>query len=365
MQTDMHYYGTFAMARAAGLSLDTCKTIATCSEYVDDNAGKISVLFKDGARIDTKPSAHHLTDIHNAKLANINDEDQRHIWVPFHFLPGNEGEDYTERLVCRKNSDIAQEMVSYYLSNSHSSFIAELIGVCAHVYADTFSHYGFSGVSSRRNNVDQSQLAVVGEIDPDIKRYVEEKAESFFSNYEGRGAGLLDNIKAWCAEKLTGALGHGGAATYPDRPFLEWIFYYEYPIARREHRVNADAFLEGCRALYSMFARLAEARPDLTDKSVEWVSIEANVRKILATQDRLEARINAWKDATERGLLGSAFMIPDYNAMTFDAEFSSLNESEDSTKALETSLFRFHQAVEMHLTYVIKQLLPSHGLVLN
>ena len=38
----------------------------------------------------------------------------------------------------------------------------------AHVYADTFSHYGFSGVSSRNNKVDGSSF----ELD------VEDKVES-------------------------------------------------------------------------------------------------------------------------------------------------------------------------------------------
>ena len=36
MQLDMHYYGTYAMARAAGLKPQVCITIATASQFVDD-----------------------------------------------------------------------------------------------------------------------------------------------------------------------------------------------------------------------------------------------------------------------------------------------------------------------------------------
>ena len=83
MLTDMHYYGTYAMARAAGLKKKIAETIATASQFVDDNAEKDSINFRDGARLDAEATAHHAVDIKNTDL-----EDQRKIWVPFHFLPG-------------------------------------------------------------------------------------------------------------------------------------------------------------------------------------------------------------------------------------------------------------------------------------
>jgi len=36
MQEDMHYYGTYAMARAAGLKAAHAKVIAYAAQYVDD-----------------------------------------------------------------------------------------------------------------------------------------------------------------------------------------------------------------------------------------------------------------------------------------------------------------------------------------
>ena len=98
---------------------------------------------------------------HTFDVANIDAEDQRKVWVPFHFIPGNEGDEYTERLVCRKNSDIAQEMVDHHVDLPDKRFYLPLIGITAHVYADTFSHYGFSGVSSRKNRIDSDSLRIV------------------------------------------------------------------------------------------------------------------------------------------------------------------------------------------------------------
>ena len=36
MQKDMHYYGVYAMARAAGMRVGPAEIVATASEYVDD-----------------------------------------------------------------------------------------------------------------------------------------------------------------------------------------------------------------------------------------------------------------------------------------------------------------------------------------
>ena len=36
MQKDMHFYGVYAMARAAGIKPDSAYTIAYASQFVDD-----------------------------------------------------------------------------------------------------------------------------------------------------------------------------------------------------------------------------------------------------------------------------------------------------------------------------------------
>jgi hypothetical protein len=223
VQIDMHYCATYAMARAAGLTADAARTIATCSQFVDDNTHKDAVNFGDGSRIDSEATAHHAAD-----RANLSAHDQRRVWVPFHFLPGNAGETYQERLKCRIDSEIAQEMRDHHLGYSDRAFALEMMGITAHVYADTFSHYGFSGISSPGNRVDQGsfkfhedvaglEASIVG-LSPRMRDYISKKADIFLKRPGSFHGSMRDNLEARVAQRLSGALGHGSVATYPDRP---------------------------------------------------------------------------------------------------------------------------------------------------
>lgn len=367
MQTDMHYYGTYAMARAAGLKKEVCQIIATAAQFVDDNAVAEAVQFRDAARIDVEATAHHTLDAHNVKVSRMNEKDQRHIWVPFHFLPGNEGEEFTERLICRMDSPIAREMVGHHLSRAQEPFAVELMGVAAHVYADTFSHYGFSGVSSRRNKVDNGAFEFGDNLTPKMRTYVTKKAGSFFDDYAEHGANLVSNIKAWIAETVSGALGHGAAATYPDRPFLNWSLTYEHPEPRQEWRDNHATFLKGCQALHGMFLRFAENAPDNTDgNGLEWQVIEDRVAEVLATQEGKEGRIEAWHAAAgDPALFGASEKIPVYDSKGWISSFSNLDGQAESNAALENHVYRFYQAAAHHRTYVLRDLLPRHGLIVD
>lgn len=359
MQIDMHYYGTYAMARAAGLNRDASIIIATAAQFVDDNADKESIKFKDGARIDVDATAHHALDI-----KNIDEEDQRQIWVPFHFLPGNEGSSYTERLICRKNSRIAREMVEHNLLLLNEPYALQLMGITAHVYADTFSHYGFSGISSRKNKVVNDSFDL-GKLDQRTESYIRDKEKRFKDKYPKEG-GLLDNIKSWFAEGLSGALGHGAAVTYPDRPYLVWSFEYEETNQRCETRNNPQTFLEGCEALHELFRKVAEARSDLAEENYkDFSSIEGTVKEILLMQKDKSGRIEAWKEAAQSGDLFAtgAESIPSYDENDWLNQRDDLKDTEESSIALNLPVYHFYQAASIHRIYVLRNLLPSHGLV--
>ena len=380
MQKDMHYYGTYAMARAAGLAPKVCRTIATAAEFVDDNGDKETIEFPDGGRLDFVPTAHHTTDIEN-----IDRHDQRLVWVPFHFIPGNEGRSMSERLLCRKDSEIAREMIDHNLSLADKPFGLHLAGITAHVYADTFSHYGFSGVSSRWNRIDTSSVEFF-DIEPKIRGYLEEKASRFPEKY-GKEMGRLPNIRdpeSWnhrlsdtisrlkdrfmgnAAEALSGALGHGAAVTYPDRPFLRWQFDYEHPKRRSSGlRDNPATFLEACEKLHGMFRRLGERNPDaMQDGGCAFEDIRDAVVPILATQASREGREKAWKNAAKAGdlFVKSESILP-YQGASWKRELDGLRRATDSRKALDKSIFRFFQAAAAHRTFVLRDLLPRHGLV--
>ena len=370
------------MARAAGLAPKVCQTIATAAEFVDDNGDRDTIEFPDGGRLDIIPTAHHTTDI-----KNIDHHDQRLIWVPFHFIPGNQGRTVSERLLCRKDSAIAREMIEHNLSYANRAFGLHLIGITSHVYADTFSHYGFSGVSSRWNKIDSASFELI-DVDKKIQKHLERKASRFREKY-GEEMGELPNIRdpeKWsdsfsksflkfkdrflsdAAETLSGGLGHGAAMTYPDRPYLKWKFNYQYPKSRQSGlRENPVTFLEACEKLHAMFCRLTNIIPDAKhDNGRTFSDIRDNVARILMTQARLDGREKVWKEAAMAGdLFARPESILPYQGKQWMRGFEALRNATDSRKALEKPIFRFFQAAATHRTYVLRDLLTKYNLVVD
>ena len=376
MQIDMHYYCTFAMARAAGLSRKDSRIIATAAQFVDDNAGKDTIIFKDGARLDVDATAHHFLDV-----ANIDPEDQRHVWVPFHFIPGNKGDEYTEKLICGRNSTVIQELVRHHVGLSEKSYYLPLLGITAHVFADTFSHYGFSGVSSRKNRVDIDTLQIVNGdgFDEDLHDHIAKKGIRFRQRY-GREGGFLPNIKRlWrsvkseIAETGSGALGHGAALTYPDRPYMHWQFEYEDQRGEGrggvQDRNNPVTFLEGAEALHDLFRRVREYR-DMAgaDNGLEWGQIAERVKEIIDRPGRKQERVGYWQEAARGGDLGEGpgEAIPNYADHNWNEQREDLAEDlADSSAVFQRPVFQFYQAAAAHRIYVLRDLLPSHGLLGN
>ena len=118
MQEDMHYYGTYALARAAGLDVERAKIIAYATQYVDDSFNSEIHVHLDGGWFETTATAHTGFE---AIINSIADSfEQRKVWVPFHFLPGGEGETLSEKLICQKDSKLSQEMVKNHIRHSAS-----------------------------------------------------------------------------------------------------------------------------------------------------------------------------------------------------------------------------------------------------
>ena len=376
MQIDMHYYCTYAMARAAGLSPNDSRIIAIAAQFVDDNAGKDTITFSDGARLDVDATAHHVFDV-----ANINPEDQRHVWVPFHFIPGNEGNEYTEKLICRKNSAVVRELVDHHIGLLEKDYYLPLLGITAHVFADTFSHYGFSGVSSRKNRIDIETLHIVNgdQFEEGLHHHIKKKEERFRQRY-GREGGFLPNIKRFwqsvkseAAETGSGALGHGAALTYPDRPYMHWQFQYEDKagVERGEiqDRNNPKTFLEGAEALHGMFGKVRELRDvEGADHGRDWGQIADRVKETIDRPGRKEERVGYWQEAVMSGDLYErpGEPIPNYEDHDWNEQREYLAEDRaTSSTVFQRPVFQFYQAAAAHRVYVLRDLLPGHGVLGN
>jgi len=361
MELDMHYYGTYAMARAAGVRREVCREIAAAAQFVDDNGDKSSLELSDGARLDVEATAHHTLN-----LRNLDPEDQRQIWLPFHFLPGNSGEPYAERLLCTKDSPVARKMIALNLEMLDQPFAPQLLGITAHVYADTFSHYGFSGVSARENRVINGSIRFY-DLSPEMTSYITAKARRFKWTYHP--CTFRQFIKSCGAEFFSRALGHGAVMTYPDRPYLKWDFVYENAPDKKRCplRDNPATYLEGCAQLHQLFQRAAGARPDFAERAacMDFSRIEATVKNILALQAPMAERIAAWRNAARHGLLfgTGAEEIPVYPENAWLDNQEALANMADSRRAPGLPAFRFYQAAAVHRTNIIRHLLPQHELI--
>ena len=365
MQTDMHYYGTYAIARMAGFTPKDAQTIAYSAQFVDDSTKSDSDEHADGGLIYGIATAHSNGQV--AKNRLVDQIEQKRVWTPFHFIPGGKGTTLEQKLVCQKDSLIAQEMFNNHIHFAkNSNFGLHLIGIASHVYADTFSHYGFSGISTDNNSVDPNSITLIDVKDKGMEAYLMNKYNAFLKKY---APDII--IKCWrwiankAAEQFSGALGHGGVGTYPDRPFLHWQFTYNNS-KQLSDRNNRETFLEGSEKLYNKLVEFGQAYTPEHKANTPFDNVKATIADILNTEAPMAERIEKWCNAVNNSEL---FEKAETEYLSYDhkiweqqktIEFHTLASSTEATKL---DVYKFHQAAIYHRYYVLKDLLPQHGIV--
>ena len=366
----MHYYGTYVIARAAGLPIDKARIIAYSAQYVDDSTDADSEVNADGGMFMNIATAH--TNAQATFNAVAHTSEQRLVWVPFHFYPGGEGDSIFEKLICRKDSAVAREMVAHHIQqavNAKDSYGAALMGITCHVYADTFSHYGFSGVSSSLNEIDADSFELEVE-DPAVKAYVMTKLAEFFTKYGSRSwVSGFQKLASMGASTATGALGHGAVGTYPDRPFLKWRFrYMEDELNTGEWRENQKTFLEGCEKLHAALSAFGKQSGWASDP-VEFANIRDTVAGILAKEGNMAERTAEWQSKV---LAGEIYPVADkqkeiqaldYDHSEWEQEKERFSELSHSDEIIGSAVYQFHQAAAYHRNYTLRHLLPNHGIL--
>ena len=351
MQQDMHFYGVYAMARAAGIKPDSAYTIAYASQFVDDALeGEVNILTNNTA-VYPIITSHIPMDYKNTVL-----RDQWKVWVPFHFLPGNKNtaRSFYGKMACLKGTESipAQMILKHALSHKAKPFGLHLAGVTAHVYADTFAHYGFVGLSCDWNKVKNESITPRRSHTSRIYKYIKDK----FENFTVRIAGTF-------AETVP--VGHGAVATYPDRPYLNWQYLPEdgRGLIKRE---NPKDYSKACELLYGFFIEFlkdnaAHGRPDQRG----WNRLKSTVENILKKEGQKQERINQWKSAISRNALFQATQkdkrvkyseeVWQYHRISRHiADQGSLDDCDAS---------HFIHAAWRHRNYVLYELLPEIGLV--
>lgn len=375
MKKEMHYEGTYCLARLAGLDQKTARTIAYANTYVDHSVDKEVENHETGGMLVAEETAHHF-----AQAKNIYPVHQRYIWTPFHFLPSCEGSNFYERVICVKASQnpLADLMMDHHLSVSSSAdFGKHLIGITTHVLQDSFSHQGFSGVASPLNCLHNRSIKHLNATEG-TKEHLKKEKVSFHRRFgeEKRGKGLylwITKLFGSVAEDLTGGLGHAAAYTCPDLPYLRWTYKYEEgPHAGQElERENQQEFLESCQSLHGFLTRVAVVHPDWVDDSlaVPWSGeLENNLRQILQVQDGTEERGAEWRKAFKNGKLhpagkkGERFV--EYDHKDWEGVRDKFSDLTRPGEIIAEDVYRFYQAASYHRHYLLRELMPQHGVVM-
>ena len=353
MNIDFHYGVVYIIGRLGGLSKEDAQVVAHACQYVDDATTPGLLRFNGGETFERFASAHKMFDYKNA------DNDQnRIVWAPFHFLPGAEGDTLEEKALCRPNSIVAQEMVKRALAQKNASNSLHRLGVTLHVYVDTWAHQGFSGTESNYNKL----TALVGD---------KHDHQTWLAKLRFGLQTLEENVETVTLDIVSG-LGHGAALHFPDMPWAKW----KYTNAHNQtiERENLPDFINAadmaCKVVQAFCAGVLdfEAQPGLP------VQAKADLEKLLGSnQDHDENnRLEVVYSSIAAGeISGLQEPIPRYipkGEGSWKALGTGITSEDDGdnkhawTPAFEESDYRkFHDAVKEHRFVVIQEILPAHG----
>ncbi len=374
MQIDFHHGVTYVCARLAGFSADDAKIVAHSAQYVDDATAEGEIWFDNGMIYPRTASAHKMLDYRNMRdLAN------HRVWLPFHFLPGNNGEpapssnvppaydknSFITRCICVKNSYPAQDLMRAVIERQDRPYALHRLGVATHVFVDTWAHQGFVGYQHQINLASN----VEAENDSHHKKDFSEKLKDFF------GMRWKQLKSSFVGAALP--LGHGTVLSYPDRPYLRWS--YTNGLGHRVARDNPKEFLEAARETYQYFCRYRDW-PEAGSKvfQMEYPLPQAFDRigdglKEIRDEDET-VRHRKWLDRIGDGTFGFRDRVAYIEKGEDSWKQKALSTDEDMidnrnaplpypASFLDSDWKLFHDALQAHRFFVLHELLPRYGLL--
>jgi hypothetical protein len=361
MQIDYHHAATYICCRLAGMSKADAAIVAHASQYVDDATNDGPLAFSSGERYVRVTSAHKTFDIR----LNADAKDNRLVWVPFHFLPGNDtpragqgaAEAFVTRMVCRPNSVIANDLVADAIARQDLSFALHRLGITLHTYIDTWAHQGFVGMVDDFNRVAKITITP----DPVYATH------PIFGDLTS----ATTKISALVANHLP--VGHAGVVTMPDLPFLRWSFRREN--GEQVARDNPSEFLDAATHMFNAVRQYVAKSTNLDPihlSAADAAEIARLTRTTLAIDG--EERHAAWIRSIAQGAFSfGAEQVTyvesgpgswKYTAIGADPDAEDGTEKFEYSPAFLTSDWkRFHDAVQYQRLFILHDLLPRHGIV--
>lgn len=313
MKKDAHFYALLVMARSVGIKKKTAHKIAYASQFVDDakvniitladdNPASILSALDDSDKIINAATCHSYSDLSTYNYSSMTANTSA-----FHFVPGAEGDNFSKKMRCKKESKIIKTIVDKAVNSGDPI----KLGICLHAYADTFSHQGFSGLASKVNDVEEVRE------DNQIQF-------SFFQllkkgSWQEIGTRITSLFSEFRRDKIIPAYGHGQVYAYPDIPYLEWRYEYDasadFSSQYRVSRVkNRERFIEAFEKIKKILQRFLENNEQYKDHLTAAVDYQ-EFYSILTARKLEKERIAAWKEFM---LSNQLFSPADKNLMEYD-----------------------------------------------
>lgn len=347
MQEDFHFYTIYILCRCNGVSPENSKTVAYASQHTDDAKHEHTLDFENGGRFQQVLSAHKF--IHPEVFSL---DSQYRIYVPFHFIPGNQGGRFQERMVCRENSEIAQNIVRKAADLKGKPFQLHRLGIALHMYADTWAHQDFSGLQTNLNDIEE--IDVLNEEKAGIAKIFTD----FFRNV---------------IESLIPQIGHAESATLPDEPYREWKFY-NVNQGETKHRKNWLICQDACKFIYKEIKSFLTKNPEYrSETTIPWGEIKSTVTKLFKEKGDLEERCNDWTQSINNSDFGFQCQRGEQDLSYDDREWFKAAvevEKDDKTdKYFRKDNFHlsdwkyFHDAAASHRLFVLQESLSPEGII--
>lgn len=348
MQKDFHFYNIYALARCAGFDTNNAHIIAYSSQHTDDAEYEHALEFENGGRFQQVLTAHKFLDLDVLGKATC-----YRIWMPFHFLPGNLGVDFYERMLTRANSIIAQRIVEDFLSSNLKPYSLHRLGTIMHVYADTWSHQNFVGLMHENMN-DIKALKIEGETAKSFKARVKE---------------LKGKILEYAAPKL----GHAQAGTIPDEPYREWK--YKDHKGKSFQVSNPERSLDAAQNCYMVMLQFLKRFPHFSlNPPLPWQEMVDKLSNLFTMKADLEDRMKAWQKHIAEGKFGFAPQDEDaeldYNDRQWFKTAVQVIKGPDKPDryerkaGFETSNWKyFHDGAAFHRFTTLHEVLPAYGII--
>jgi hypothetical protein len=261
-----------------------------------------------------------------------------------------------ERMICRKDSQPVRAMLQHALQHKTEVLGPHLAGIAAHVYADTFSHYGFCGLCTDLNKVESDSIKLHVQSES-LKEYLRTKFEAFKGKFVG---GVAETALP---------LGHGSVATFPDRPYLDWEYEYEWNPGARVKRKNAEDFLQACEGLHQFFGEFVKDNPahGSPGNPTAWSSVAGRIRGLLAREGHLDDRIDLWRRSIGQDELFQT--TEEDKFVRYSEDLWRLNRVHcacaEAPSAEHTDPCFYVRSARLHQNYVLNELLPQVGIMVR